>query len=86
MNAGQPTIGASWVMPSVTAAIIGGTSMSGGEGTIIGTIIGAAFMGVLANGIVLLNISSYWERVITGAVVIIAVVIDLIRKIRSQKE
>lgn len=86
MNAGQPTIGASWVMPSVTAAIIGGTSLSGGEGTIIGTIIGAAFMGVLANGIVLLNISSYWERVITGAVVIIAVVIDLIRKIRSQKE
>jgi len=86
MNAGQPTIGASWVMPSITAAIIGGTSLSGGEGTIIGTIIGAAFMGVLANGIVLLNISSYWERVITGAVVIIAVVIDLIRKIRSQKE
>lgn len=86
MNAGQPTIGSSWVMPSVTAAIIGGTSLSGGEGTIIGTIIGAAFMGVLANGIVLLNISSYWERVITGAVVIIAVVIDLLRKIRSQKE
>ena len=79
MNAGQPTIGASWVMPSVTAAIIGGTSLSGGEGTIIGTVIGATFMGVLANGIVLLNISSYWERVIIGMVVILAIVIDLFR-------
>ncbi len=79
MNAGQPTIGSSWVMPSVTAAIIGGTSLSGGEGTIIGTIIGAVFMGVLANGIVLLKISPYWERVIVGTVVILAIVIDLLR-------
>ena len=79
MNAGQPTIGATWVMPSVTAAIIGGTSLSGGEGTIWGTLIGAIFMGVLSNGIVLLNISSYWERVIIGVVVILAVGIDFLR-------
>ncbi len=85
MNAGQPTIGSSWVMPSVTAAIIGGTSLSGGEGTIIGTIIGAIFMGVLANGIVLLKISSYWERVIVGVVVILAIVIDLLRHRKRPK-
>jgi ribose transport system permease protein len=80
MNAGQPTIGPSWLMPSVTAAIIGGTTLSGGEGTVVGTIIGAIFMGVLANGIVLLDISAYWERVIIGAVVVAAVIIDILRK------
>ena len=79
MNAGQPTIGPSWLMPSVTAAIIGGTTLSGGEGTVLGTIIGAIFMGVLANGIVLLDISVYWERVIIGAVVVAAVIIDILR-------
>lgn len=82
MNAGQPTIGPSWLMPSVTAAIIGGTTLSGGEGTVLGTILGAIFMGVLANGIVLLNISVYWERVIIGAVVVGAVIIDILRKHR----
>ena len=83
MNAGQPTMGASWVMPSVTAAIIGGTAMSGGEGTLIGTLIGATFMGILSNGIVLLNISSYWERVIIGFVVILAVLLDYFRAKRK---
>ncbi|MBA2132166.1 ABC transporter permease [Hydrogenispora sp. UU3] len=79
MAGGQPTTGQTWVMPSVTAAIIGGTSLSGGEGTILGTMVGAILMGVLTNGIVLLNISSYWERVIIGIVVILAVIIDILR-------
>jgi ribose transport system permease protein len=80
VNAGQPTVGPSWLMPSITAAIISGTTLSGGEGTIIGAIIGAVFMGVLSNGIVLMDISSYWERVIIGSVVIIAVLLDVLRK------
>ena len=84
MNAGQPSIGSTWIMPSVTAAIIGGTSLSGGEGTIWGTLIGAIFMGVLANGIVLMDISAYWERVIIGLVVIMAVIIDIVRKTRGK--
>ena len=79
INAGQATIGASWVMPCITAAIIGGTSMSGGEGSIAGTILGALFMGVLANGIVLMGVSSYWERIIIGVVVILAMIIDVLR-------
>lgn len=83
MSAGQPTIGSSWVMPSVTAAIIGGTAMSGGVGTLIGTLIGATFMGILSNGIVLLGISSYWERVITGFVVILAILLDFFRARRK---
>ena len=80
MNSGQPTIGPSWLMPSVTAAIIGGTSLSGGEGTVFGTILGAIFMGVLANGIVLLDISPYWHKVIIRPVVVIAVLLDYLRK------
>ncbi len=80
MSAGQPTIGASWLMPSITAAIIGGTSLAGGVGTVFGTLLGATFMGVLANGIVLINVSSYWERVIIGLFVIIAVLVDLFRQ------
>ena len=79
VNAGQPTTGAVWLMPTITAAIIGGTSLSGGEGTILGTILGAVFMGILANGIVLLDISAYWERVIIGAVVLVAVIMDILR-------
>lgn len=82
-NAGQPTVGPSWLLPSITAAILGGTSLSGGEGTMLGTIIGATLMGVLANGIVLMNISPYWERVIIGAVVIAAVLIDRLREKRA---
>ena len=83
VNAGQPTTGAAWLMPTITAAIIGGTSLSGGEGTILGTILGAVFMGILANGIVLLGISAYWERVIIGAVVLVAVIIDILRTRRK---
>lgn len=84
LAAGQPTIGEGWLMASITAAIIGGTSLSGGEGRVIGSVIGAALMGVLSNAIVLLNISAYWERVIIGAVVLIAIVFDRIRT-RMQK-
>ena len=61
-------------------AIIGGTSLRGGQGTILGTILGALLMAVLANGIVLMNVSGYWERVIVGLVVLVAVLVDLVRR------
>lgn len=83
LGAAQPSVGSTWVMPSVTAAIIGGTSLTGGKGSIGGTIIGAALMGVISNAIVLLEISAYWEKVIIGFVVLIAVTIDRIRTIKS---
>lgn len=83
-GAGQPTIGATWLLPAISAAIIGGTTLTGGEGTVLGTIVGAIFMGVIANGIVLLSISAYWERVIIGSVIILAVFVDLVRNQRKR--
>lgn len=80
LGAAQPSTASNWVMPSVTAAIIGGTSLSGGVGGIPGTIIGAALTTVISNAIVLLSISTYWERVITGLVVLAAVTIDIMKK------
>lgn len=80
LGAAQPSTASNWVMPSVTAAIIGGTSLNGGVGGIPGTIVGAALTTVISNAIVLLSISTYWEKVITGLVVLVAVTIDILKK------
>lgn len=84
-NSGQPTIGTSWVMSSITAAVIGGTSMLGGIGSMFGTILGSLLMTELSNSIVVLNVSQYWEQVMTGGVVLIAVAIDAIRSLSRNK-
>ncbi len=82
MDSAQPSVGEGWLMPAITAAIIGGVSLRGGQGTVSGTVTGALLMAVLGNGIVLLNISSYWQRVIIGAVVLVAILVDLLRRRR----
>ena len=80
MDSGQPSVGEGWLMGAITAAIIGGTSLKGGQGSIVGTVLGALLMAVLANGIVLMNVSGYWERIIVGTVVLIAILVDLFRR------
>ena len=80
MDAAQPTVGEGWMLSAITAAILGGTSLRGGEGTIIGTIFGALLLTVLQNGTVLLNVSGYWERIIIGSVVLVAALVDLLRR------
>ena len=82
MDSGQPSVGEGWLMPAITAAIIGGVSLRGGRGTVAGTVAGALLMAVLDNGIVLLNISAYWQRVIIGSVVLLAILVDLVRRRR----
>lgn len=67
-------------MGAITAAILGGTSLRGGQGSIVGTVLGALLLTVLANGTVLLNVSGFWQRVIVGAVVLVAVLVDLLRR------
>lgn len=85
LGTAQPSVAADWVMPSVTAACIGGTSLAGGKGGVIGTIVGGALMGVISNAIVLLAVSTYWEQVITGIVILIAISIDRIKAIKNNE-
>lgn len=75
----QASIGANWVMPSVTASVLGGTSMLGGVGGVVGTVIGGLFSSIISVSITLLRVSSYWETIVTGGVVLIAVIMDAIK-------
>ncbi|MEG2267256.1 MAG: ABC transporter permease [Acinetobacter sp.] len=84
LGTAQPSVGASWVMPSVTAACIGGTSLSGGRGSILGAVVGGVFMGVIANAVVILRISTYAEQIITGIVILAAIAIDRIKAMHSR--
>jgi ribose transport system permease protein len=79
---GQPTAGQGYELQAIAAVVIGGGSLRGGEGSVIGTLIGAMIMGLLANGSDLLGISPYLQQAIIGAVIILAVFLDEIRKRR----
>jgi ribose transport system permease protein len=79
LNTAQPTAGIGYELDAIAATVIGGTSMTGGEGKIIGTLIGALIIGVLRNGLNLLNVSSYIQQVVIGLVIILAVLSDTIR-------
>ena len=79
MDSGQPAVGEGWLMGAITAAILGGTSLTGGQGTIVGTVFGTLLMAAVSNGLSLLNVSGYSERVVVGAIVLVAVLMDLLR-------
>ncbi|WP_333677472.1 ABC transporter permease [Muricomes intestini] len=83
VRSGDPTCANGWEMDTIAGAIIGGTNMSGGEGTLWGTIIGLLFVGILSNGMVLLGVNAYMQSVIKGLVIFGAVIINSIQK-RSQ--
>ncbi|SFJ88696.1 ABC transporter permease [Thermoflavimicrobium dichotomicum] len=77
---GQPTAGQGFELDAIAAVILGGTSLTGGVGTIQGTIIGALIMGVLSNALTLMNVDYYWQQVVKGVVIVLAVLIDRLRK------
>lgn len=77
---GQPTAGQGYELQAIAAVVIGGGSLRGGEGSVVGTLIGALIMGLLANGSDLLGISPYLQQAIIGAVIILAVSFDELRK------
>ena len=83
LGVSQPTAGTGFEMDAIASVVIGGSSLSGGEGTVIGTIIGAAIIGVLRNALVLLSVDSYFQTLIIGTVIIVAVSIDQIRKAKA---
>ncbi len=76
ITTGQPNAGAGFELDAIAAAVIGGTSTSGGTGTITGTLVGVLLIGVINNGLDLLNVSSYYQQVVMGAIIIGAVVLD----------
>jgi ribose transport system permease protein len=80
LDSAQPNAGMGYELDSIAAVVIGGTSLSGGRGTILGTVIGCMIIGVLNSGLVLLNVSPFWQQVVKGGVILIAVAIDRLRE------
>ncbi|GAB4423881.1 MAG: ABC transporter permease [Anaerolineae bacterium] len=80
LNSAQPSLGAGYELDAIAAVVIGGTSLSGGEGTILGTIIGAFIISTLTNGLRILSVPQEWQIVITGVIVITAVYLDILRR------
>ena len=77
---GQPTAGENYNLQAIAAAVIGGASLFGGEGGVVGALIGATLMELIANGSDLLNISLFWQQVIIGVVILLAVMYDQVRR------
>jgi ribose transport system permease protein len=82
LNSAQPALGQGYELEAIAAVVIGGTSLSGGTGTILGTIIGAFIMSVLTNGLRILSVAQEWQIVVTGVIIILAVYIDILRRKR----
>lgn len=83
LDSAQPNAGVSYELDAIAAVVIGGTSLNGGKGSVWGTVIGAVIIGILNNGLVLLNVSPFWQQVVKGGVILLAVIID---KIGDKKE
>ena len=80
LNSAQPALGQGYELDAIAAVVIGGTSLSGGSGTILGTIIGAFIMSVLTNGLRIMSVAQEWQIIVTGVIIILAVYADNMRK------
>lgn len=80
LDSAQPNAGMGYELDSIAAVVIGGTSLSGGRGSILGTVIGCLIIGVLNSGLVLLNVSPFWQQIVKGGVILVAVAIDRMRE------
>ena len=80
LNSAQPALGQGYELDAIAAVVIGGTSLSGGSGTILGTVIGAFIMSVLTNGLRIMSVAQEWQTVLTGVIIVLAVYTDILRK------
>lgn len=80
LNSAQPSLGMGYELEAIAAVVIGGTSLNGGKGTIIGTVIGALIMSVLTNGLRILSVPQEWQTVVVGFVILLAVYADIMRR------
>ena len=76
LSSAQPTAGTGYEMDAIAAVVLGGTSMSGGRGKIIGTLIGALILGFLNNGLNMLGVDAYYQMIVKGGVILLAVLVD----------
>lgn len=83
LNSAQPALGMGYELEAIAAVVIGGTSLQGGKGSIIGTVIGALIMGTLINGLRIMSIPQEWQQVAVGAVILVAVYLDILRRRRA---
>lgn len=83
LNSAQPALGLGYELEAIAAVVIGGTSLSGGRGSILGSLIGALIMAVLTNGLRVLSVAQEWQTVVTGAIIILAVYADMMRRKKS---
>lgn len=83
LNSAQPALGLGYELEAIAAVVIGGTSLSGGRGSILGSLIGALIMAVLTNGLRVLSVAQEWQTVVTGAIIILAVYADMMRRRKS---
>ena len=84
-GAGSPTIGKDYILPSVAAAVIGGISLFGGRGGLVGTIIGAYILTIIGNLVFVLSISSYWQPIASGVILLIAVLASSLAEKSSRR-
>ncbi len=82
LNSAQPALGQGYELDAIAAVVIGGASLSGGTGTIVGTLLGAFIMSVLTNGLRMMSVAQEWQTVVTGLIIILAVYVDTLRRQR----
>ena len=75
-----PSAGIGYELNAIAAVIIGGTALSGGQGKVLGTVIGALLMAVIANGLNIIEVDPYWQSIVIGAIIVIAVMFSNLRK------
>jgi ribose/xylose/arabinose/galactoside ABC-type transport system permease subunit len=84
MSTAQPASGTGYELIAIASVIIGGASLNGGEGTVLGTVLGAALLGLITNGLIHLGIETYWQQVFVGTIIVIAVALDTWRHSRGK--
>ena len=86
INSGQPAAGVAYEFDAITAVVVGGTSLMGGTGKITGTVVGAMIIGVINNILNLMNVSSYWQMIIKGLIIAVAVILDVKTKAAGMRK